>query len=136
MAEEEAMYRTLVNAARAAAEKTYSPYSHYPVGAAVLTQDGRLFTGCNVENISYGGTICAERTALVKAVSEGYTRFKAIAVVCGKAYDCWPCGICRQFLSEFGVDLDVLVESKDGSIQSLKLKELLPRHFGAQPLPR
>ena len=125
-----------MNAAKAAADKTYSPYSSYPVGAAVLAEDGRIFAGCNVENASYGGTICAERTAYVKAVSEGARRFAAVAVFCKKAHDCWPCGLCRQFMSEFGVDIDVVVEGADGSLKSLKLGELLPRHFGPDDLPK
>jgi len=129
-------YKKLVQAAKEAAEKTYSPYSHYPVGAALLTEDGHVITGCNVENVSFGGTICAERTAYVKAVSQGYRRFQAVAVVCKKAHDCWPCGICRQFMCEFGVDVDVVVEAADGTVHSLKLADLLPRHFGAQTLPR
>ena len=128
-------FKNLIDAAKAAADKTYSPYSHYPVGCALLTEDGHVFTGCNVENASYGATICAERTALVKAVSEGFTRFEAIAIVCHKGHYCWPCGVCRQFMSEFGVDIDVVVESADGSLQCLKLKELLPNHFGPANLP-
>lgn len=134
MATDNEIFRKLIDAARSAASKTYSPYSHYPVGAAVLTTDGTVFTGCNIENASYGGTICAERTALVKALSEGFTRFQAIAVVCGKGHDCWPCGICRQFMCEFGVEIDVVVEGENRSIKSLKLRELLPCHFGPQEL--
>jgi cytidine deaminase len=136
LADENETFRMLIEAARSASRKTYSPYSRYAVGSAVLTHDGRLFTGCNVENASYGGTICAERTALVKAVSEGFTRFKAIAIVCGNAHDCWPCGICRQFICEFGTDIEVLVEGQDGAIKALRLAELLPHHFGPQQLSR
>jgi cytidine deaminase len=127
-------YRSLIEAAKEAAKRTHSPYSNYPVGAAILTTDGKVFTGCNVENASYGGTICAERTAVVKAVSEGSTAFSAIAIVCDRAKNCWPCGICRQFVSEFGVDIDVVVETEDGSIKTLKLQELLPYNFGAKDL--
>src|SRR5437868_12920266 len=123
-------YKSLLDAAKQAAKRTYSPYSKYPVGAALLTQDGKVFTGCNVENASYGGAICAERTAVVKAVSEGYTRFSAIPVACEKSSNSWPCGICRQFMSEFGVDLDVIVERTDGSIETLTLEKLLPHNFG------
>jgi len=135
MKEDQNAYQELIELARSAAEKTYSPYSHYPVGAAALTVEGRVFSGCNVENASFGGTICAERTALVKAVSEGFCRFKAVAVVCSKAHECWPCGICRQFMSEFGVDIDVIVEGADGRLQRSKLAELLPQHFGPGDLP-
>lgn len=129
-------YQDLVNAATKAADKTYSPYSHFPVGAAILTEDGHIFTGCNVENASYGATICAERTALVKAISEGSRRFAAVAIVASNGSDCWPCGVCRQFLSEFGVELDVVVEGNDGSLQCVKLKELLPHHFGPSNLAK
>jgi cytidine deaminase len=127
-------YRQLLETAKQAAKNTYSPYSKYPVGAALLGADGRIFSGCNVENASYGGTICAERTAVVKAVSEGCTAFSAIAIICEKANNCWPCGFCRQFISEFGIDIDVIVEAEDGSINTLKLGELLPHNFGAKDL--
>ena len=81
-------------------DMAYVPYSHFPVGAALLCRDGTVFTGCNIENAAYGATICAERTAIVKAVSEGATRFTAVAVA-GEDADAWPCGICRQVLAEF-----------------------------------
>ncbi|MBI4533958.1 MAG: cytidine deaminase [Candidatus Melainabacteria bacterium] len=128
--------KELIELARSASDKTYSPYSHFPVGSAVLTVEGRVFTGCNIENASYGGTICAERTAFVKAVSEGYRKFQTVAVVAAKAYECWPCGLCRQFMSEFGVELDVVVEQSGGSLQSMKLKELLPCRFGPDHLAK
>src|SRR5437660_5310948 len=110
MAGNEEKYRKLLDAAKLAAERTYSPYSGYPVGSAILAHDGKVFSGCNVEHASYGGAICAERSAVVKAVSEGSTKFAAIAVYCAKGHDCWPCGICRQFICEFGVDVDIVVE--------------------------
>lgn len=91
----------LMQAAEAACENAYAPYSGFKVGAALLTGDGRIYTGCNVENSSYGAAICAERTAAVKAVSEGCVRFSAIAVTNSKGGLTYPCGICRQFLSEF-----------------------------------
>jgi cytidine deaminase len=130
-----AIFKKLLEAAHAAAKRTYSPYSKYPVGAAVVTTEGQVFTGCNVENASFGGTICAERTALVKAISEGHTKFQSMAIVCSKAKNCWPCGICRQFLCEFGVELDIVVEDEQGEVKVLKLKELLPNHFGPDKLP-
>ena len=109
---------------------SYVPYSHFPVGAALLTEDGRVFTGCNVENAAYGSTICAERTALVKAVSEGRKRFAAIAIA-GRSEDyCWPCGACRQMLYEFAPELTVLVARGDGQFVKLPLGELLPHGFG------
>lgn len=103
----------LMNKALEAMRNAYTPYSHFNVGAALLAASGRIYLGCNVENASYGATICAERTALVKAISEGEREFVAIAIVCGARTRLFPCGICRQFLSEFG-DMDVLI---DGSIE-------------------
>ena len=95
------MRRTLIAAAREAAARAYCPYSNYPVGAALLTRDGRIVTGCNVENVSFGLTLCAERTALVKAVSEGLCGFAARAVAGGEQTAAAPCGACRQVLAEF-----------------------------------
>lgn len=115
--------------------RSYAPYSHFPVGAALLCDDGRVFTGCNVENSAYGSTICAERTALVKAVSEGYTSgFSAIAIA-GRGEDhCWPCGSCRQMLYEFAPNLTVLAVRKDGSFRRAILSDLLPNGFGPHSL--
>jgi cytidine deaminase len=129
-------YRNLLELAREASKKSYCPYSEFPVGAALLSGDGRVFTGCNVENASYGGTICAERTALVKAISEDCRDFSAIAVFCEKAHDAWPCGACRQFMSEFGVNIEVITEAADGSLQVLKVADLLPHMFGPSDLRR
>ena len=114
---------------------SYVPYSRFPVGAAILTEDGRVFTGCNVENAAYGSTICAERTALVKAVSEGRRDgFVRLAVVGTGADYCWPCGACRQMLYEFAPELAVLVARGDGGFVKLPLKELLPHGFGPASL--
>lgn len=123
-------YRELLAASRAAMANSYAPYSGYKVGAALLTSTGNVFCGCNVENAVFDGRICAERTALVKAVSEGHRQFEAIAVVCEKTYDTWPCGICRQFLREFGEDLIVISQSADGGLKTKSLRELLPFSFG------
>ena len=114
---------------------SYVPYSHFPVGAALLCADGTVFTGCNVENAAYGDTICAERTALVKAVSEGHrTDWVAIAIA-GQGRDCcWPCGSCRQMLYEFAPDLRVLAARGDGQFQAVSLRELLPHGFGPSHL--
>lgn len=127
-------YQQLMKAAKDAAELSYSPYSQYAVGAALLTQDGKIFSGCNVENASYGGTICAERTAIVKAVSEGNKQFKAIAVYCKRSPGGWPCGLCRQFILEFGLDIEVVVENAEGEIESMKMRELVPHAFGPEAL--
>ena len=126
--------RQLVSLAVDMQQRSYVPYSHFPVGAALLCCDGTVFTGCNVENAAYGSTICAERTALVKAVSEGYTDFSAIAIT-GQGEDyCWPCGACRQMLYEFAPNLKVLVSRRDGQITSASLSELLPHGFGPKSL--
>lgn len=124
------LHRILLEQAAEAASKSYSPYSKFPVGVALLSKEGRVFTGCNVENASYGGTICAERTAMVKAISEGYREFEMMAVVCTRVKDAWPCGICRQFISEFGAGIEIVSESEDGSIKVMKIADLLPRMFG------
>ena len=122
--------QALVELAFTMLERSYVPYSKFPVGAALLCADGTVFTGCNVENAAYGSTICAERTALVKAVSEGHREFTALAVA-GKSRDyCWPCGACRQMLYEFAPGLTVLVAREDGDYVELPLKELLPHGFG------
>ena len=123
----------LIAMAQAARQHAYSPYSHYPVGAALLSAKGAIFTGCNVENASYGGTICAERTALVKAVSEGVRQFVAIAVVTENGGA--PCGLCRQVLYEFGPAMLVIVADPEGRIvHECPLNELLPLGFGPQQL--
>ena len=115
---------------------SYSPYSNYQVGAALLCKDGRIFTGCNIENAGYGPTNCAERTAIFKAVSEGYTDFIAIAVVGGKAEEvidnyAYPCGVCRQVMAEFcRSDFEVLVAKSVKEFREHNLEELLPERFG------
>ena len=122
--------QALVELAFTMLERAYVPYSKFPVGAALLCADGTVFTGCNVENAAYGSTICAERTALVKAVSEGHRAFTTLAVA-GKSRDyCWPCGACRQMLYEFAPGLTVLVARGDGDYVKLPLRELLPHGFG------
>ena len=117
----------LIDLARKARKQAYAPYSHYKVGAALLGQSGTIYTGCNVENASYGHTICAERTAVVKAVSEGETEFEAIAVVTKNGGS--PCGACRQVLSEFSPELIIYIADKDGEYRTTTLKELLPDSF-------
>lgn len=109
--------------------KSYAPFSKFRVGAALLTKEGKLYTGCNVENSSYGGTICAERTAFVKAVSEGDKEFSKIAIA-SSGGEAWPCGICRQFMKEFCDDDFVVITANDvDSIRTYTLAELLPEGF-------
>lgn len=109
--------------------RAYAPFSKYQVGAALLTKDGKLYTGVNVENSSFGGTICAERTAFVKAVSEGDKEFEKIAIV-SSGGEAWPCGICRQFMKEFCDDDFVIITGNDAdSIRTYTLAELLPEGF-------
>ncbi len=119
----------LIQRAKDAMTYSYSPYSHYRVGACLLAKSGKMYTGCNIENASYGATNCAERTALFKAVSEGEREFVAIAVATEK-YLGWPCGICRQALYEFAPDLLVIVACGDQE-DSACLRDLLPHGFGA-----
>ena len=126
--------KELVAVARLAAEKAYVPYSNFPVGAALECPDGTVFTGCNVENAAYGSTICAERTAVCKAVSEGYRVFTKIAIW-GKGDDyCFPCGACRQFMSEFSYNMDVISARGDGEFAKYKLSELMPFAFNTENL--
>lgn len=113
-------------------ERSYVPYSHYPVGAALLGRDGKVYTGCNVENAAYGNTLCAERTALCKAISEGEREFEAIAIA-AKTSAPFPCGACRQSLYEFAPDLRVMV-TWDGNVRKTTLRELLPEGFGPSSL--
>ena len=119
----------LIRRALTAQKNAHAPYSKFRVGAALLTKSGQVYTGCNIENASYGLTICAERVALTKAVSEGHRQFQAIAVVCPSAKPT-PCGACRQFLAEFG-DLEIIcADSRNVKrFQSFRLSELLPHAF-------
>ena len=125
---------TLLRMAHDAMKNAYVPYSNFPVGAALLCEDGSVYTGCNVEGASYGNAICAERTALCKAVSEGKRRFDTLAVTANTEDFCTPCGICRQMLYEFSPDLRVLCGSRDGSHTVRSLKQLLPCAFSAKDL--
>lgn len=128
------VYKDLMNAAAAARSFSYSPYSKFAVGAAVLTDDGKIFTGCNVENASYGLTNCAERTAIFKAVSEGYKKFKAIAIVLDAPNYGAPCGACRQVIYEFGSNIDVIMGTVSGKYEIKKISELIPLAFGPENL--
>ncbi|MBQ4579361.1 MAG: cytidine deaminase [Clostridia bacterium] len=123
---------TLLALAREAMKRSYSPYSNYPVGAALLCADGRIFQGCNIENASFGLTNCAERTAIFKAISEGAAEFTAIAIA-SKVSAPWPCGACRQVLNEFAPGIRVLV-TWNGGQDEMSLNELLPHGFGPKSL--
>ena len=133
MTEQASLYRSLMEAAARAREFSYSPYSHYRVGAALLTADGRIFTGCNVENAGYSPTNCAERTAIFKAISEGARDFAAIAVMggLGETLDaaCTPCGVCRQVLAEFCEPTMPVILGTPEEMRVMTLGELLPFAF-------
>ena len=126
----------LLAEAKKAREQSYAPYSQCRVGAALLSAEGRIYHGCNIENAAFGPTVCAERVALFKAVSEGVRQFTAIAVVGGKSAQTSglfpPCGVCRQALREFCLpeELTVVLEQEDGSPRLLTLADLLPHSFG------
>ena len=113
-------------------ERSYCPYSHFAVGAALECADGTVFTGCNIENAAFSPTICAERTAVAKAVSEGHTDFVRI-VVAGRCEDfCVPCAVCRQVLREFAPDIEIIFLNGKGEEQVFTLPELLPHSFGPE----
>jgi len=126
--------RELLELAYKARERSYSPYSNFAVGAALLTAEGKVYLGANIENSSFGATNCAERTALFSAIMAGERNFSAIAIVGGKVgeetNECLPCGICRQVLSEFcDADLKIIIENKENGTKCLSLGELLPHAF-------
>jgi cytidine deaminase len=124
----------LVEAARAARLHAHAPFSRFQVGAALLGADGRVFTGCNVENASYGLTVCAERVAVFKAVSEGCRSFTRIAVVADTDEAMPPCGACRQILWEFGGDLQVILANLTDTKAVYRMRDLLPYPFDARLL--
>ena len=121
--------RELISLAKQASYNAYAPYSHFSVGAAIQCADGSVFTGCNIENAALGSTICAERTACVKAVSEGKKEFVRIAIYADSQNWPTPCGACRQFLAEFAPDIEVLCAKAGDRYVSYKLSELLPHIF-------
>ena len=133
MSKTDAHIQILIEQARAAYANAYAPYSHYKVGAALLGDDGRIYTGCNVENAVYPLTLCAERVAIAKAVSEGVKHIKALAVVTANGGS--PCGSCRQVLSEFGLDIEViLADEGEKLLQRTYVRDLLPGAFLSEDL--
>lgn len=137
---EDEMRKQLVGKALKAREQAYVPYSHYMVGAALLTDDDKIYCGCNIENASYGATNCAERTAFFKAVSEGERAFRGIAIVGGiegkEPVDyAYPCGICRQVMKEFCKDdFEIIVGKSEADYKVFALAELLPHGFGGESI--
>lgn len=126
--------KNLIAKAKEARKRAYAPYSGFKVGAALEAADGRVFTGCNVENASYAVTSCAERTALAKAVSEGCTSFARIAIVADTKDPCPPCGICRQALYEFAPKIEVIMANTRGAVETALLDDLLPNAFHSKKM--
>ena len=123
-------YEDLMELAKQAANNAYAPYSKFPVGACLLTESGKTYTGCNFENSSFGLTICAERNAVGSAINAGERKFKAIAIFSPKKENCTPCGACRQVLNEFKSDegLEIIVQDSNG-IKTYEIEQLLPETF-------
>jgi cytidine deaminase len=126
--------RRLLQAAVAVRQHAHAAFSKFRVGAALETADGKIFTGCNVENATYGLTVCAERVAVFKAISEGYRAFTRVAVVADTSEPTPPCGACRQILWEFGGDLEVVLGNLSGEKARYQLKDLLPHPFDSRLL--
>jgi len=127
-------YSELIKKSIEAKKFSYSPYSKFSVGVALLTESNKVFTGTNVENASYSLSICAERVAFTKAISEGETKFRAIAISSSKDKYIYPCGACRQFMHEFGGDTDVIIVRSENDFKIIKLSELLPGAFDKNSL--
>lgn len=127
--------QSIIEAASAAREKAYAPYSNYPVGAAVLAESGHIYAGCNIENASYGLTICAERVALSSAIAAGERAFLGLAIAGGDGMPSMPCGACRQFIAEWADEgFPITVVSAQGQRQDLTLGDLLPHAFTPKSL--
>lgn len=122
----------LINQAQSAYRQAYVPYSHYPVGSAVLFSSGKIYSGCNVENASYGLTVCAERNAIFQAVAQGERELKGIAIAVPTEGFPSPCGACRQVIREFAVDCPVVLVNGSGQTRMTSLKTLLPESFGPE----
>jgi len=121
--------KELIDAAKAVRENAYAPFSNFRVGSALETDDGEIIAGCNVESASYGLTVCAERVAIWKAISEGKRKIKHIAVVADTEELTPPCGVCRQIIWEFGGDIPVILANLKGKTETVQMKDLLPRAF-------
>lgn len=134
MAKKDLEGSALIEAAKKARKFAHAPYSNYRVGAALEAEDGRIFTGCNVESSSYGLSICAERVALFKALSEGATGFKRLVVVTDSSPPASPCGACRQLLWDYARDIEIILIGKSGESVPTKIGDLLPRPFGRDDL--
>lgn len=130
----------LYNLASEQRKLSYSPYSGYAVGAALVGKSGKIYTGCNIENSAFSPTVCAERTAFFKAISEGETEFEAIAIAGGFAgkepVDCMPCGVCRQVMAEFCEGDFIVIGRYGGEVQEMKLSEVFPFEFSAESLEK
>jgi cytidine deaminase len=126
----------LIKLAKSMLSKAYVPYSKFPVGAAILCENEMVYTGCNIENAAYGPTICAERSALCRAVCDENLKIEKIAVIAETEDYCYPCGVCRQTLYEFNPDLKVICGRRDGEIKVHTLSELLPHAFGPVTLEK
>jgi cytidine deaminase len=127
--------KDLIKKAIESRDKAYVPYSGFHVGAALITEDGSIYTGCNIEIASYSPTICAERTAIFKAISEGHKSIKKIAVI-GDVENTFPCGVCRQVIREFGKDATIIVANSEDEYKEFTLEELLPNSFGPEDLAK
>ena len=127
-------YKRLLDQAKKAKRNSYSPHSKFRVGAAILTEDGKIFSGCNIENSSYSLTICAERTAIFKAISEGHRKFSAIAIISDLKEEIPPCGACRQVLFDLAGNIDVIMVGRKNTTKCCKLEELLPIPFDSSML--
>ncbi len=132
---EENLKKQLIEEAVNMRQKAYCPYSDYQVGAAILTKSGKIYSGCNIENASYPATICAERTAAVKAVSEGEKEFLAIAIAVSGKNTGYPCGVCRQFLNEFAdPNMEIYLINRDHEVIEDKFEELFPHGFSGKDM--
>lgn len=127
-------HKELLECAKQAMQYAYTPYSNFKVGAAILMKSGKIYTGCNIENASYGATNCAERTAIFKAVSEGETEIVTIAIVSSGGDFTYPCGICRQVIAEFMKEGEFIFENGQGDIQVIPLEKMFPYSFTKENL--